>query len=398
MRGVVYIYGSLMCALVLGLISSSMTARLLTPRELGHYRFVISCVTVAVSASTLGLFSSAGSLLAAPGKPTFRRMVTGGASTQAWFVTVIAGLCVAIVLATNRPDSISAGWLVASLLGGVMAWPLLLQETLRARGSFLGLSLLNAGPPLLFIALLLASKLSGMAIDSILCSTCYFLSQGVIAALLVFRSDYAAKFDRLGYIYLFKRNINLGLNVYWGTFLAALTAQSGIFVLQAFRTPEEVGVFSLALTLTAPLALLPSTVGTVYFNQLPGSPSFPKNVIRYAWLTATLIGIGFCITVPFAIHILYGEKYISVTLPSEICGIGAILQGMGDVYNRYYLANRDTKFLLRNAFIVCVTAIVLGFAAGDVFGILGASLARSCASLVYVLSLAYYYHVARRRF
>ncbi len=153
-RGFFYIYGSLIFALIFGLISSSMTSRLMPVRELGHYRFIISCVSVIVSAFTLGLFSSAGTLLAGPGNITFRRFVAGGASTQVWLVAAATSVLVGILVFTSQPPTASNRWLVAVILAGAMAWPLLLQEILRANGDFVGLGLLNAAPPALFILLL----------------------------------------------------------------------------------------------------------------------------------------------------------------------------------------------------------------------------------------------------
>ncbi len=397
-RGVFYIYGSLIFALIFGLISSSMTARLMPVRELGHYRFIISCVSVIVSACTLGLFSSAGTLLAGPGNSTFRRLVAGGASTQVWLVAAATSVLVGILVFTSQPPTASNRWLVAVILAGAMAWPLLLQEILRAKGDFVGLGLLNAAPPALFILLLGLLTLLGVPADSSLCIILFFTSQGLVVFALAMSSNFNPRPHRLGYAYLFKRNLSLGLNVYWGTFLAALTSQSGIFILQFLRALEDVAVFSLALTLTAPLALLPSAVGTAYFSQLPGAIGFPERVLRYAWTSSFFIAGIFVLIIPLAVHFLYGDRFSSVTLPAQICGIGAILQGMGDVYNRYYLANRDTAFLLKTAGIVFASAVILGVPAGLFFGVMGVAFSKMACSAVYALFLVFHYHVAQRRF
>ncbi|WP_237155470.1 lipopolysaccharide biosynthesis protein [Oryzibacter oryziterrae] len=388
-----------MMALVFGLASSSFTARLMTERDLGQYRFVISCVTVLTSALTLGLFSSAGTLLAGKGGRTFRTLVARGASTQAWMIAVACSVCVGgVLLVSEWPDALSFWIVAAAFLGSAMAWPLLLQEVLRASGNFLGLAVLNAAPTALFLLLLGGSRLLSLPLNAPLCATLYFLSQGLVVWILISRNGISLKPDRIGFAYLFKENRGLGLNVYWGSFLAALTAQSGIFVLQGLKSPADVAVFSLAVTVTAPLTLLPSAVGTAYFSRLPGAWGFPDKVIPLAWAVSLAITIGFCLLVPFAIHILYGERFASVTIPAQLLGIGSILNGMGDVYNRYYLANRDTKFLLKIAAIVCATALIVGVPAGAYLGPIGAALARLAASGTYVLILVYSYHVAQRRF
>lgn len=395
-RGVLYIYGSLVLALIFGLASSSLTARLMSETELGQYRFVISCVSVLASAFTLGMFSSAGTLLAGRGGRTFRMLVTRGASTQAWMVAAACSISVGIVLLQTH--GMSNLCLLAAILGSSMAWPLLLQEILRAGGHFVGLAMLNAAPTALFLLLLGASRLLLLPLDAPLCSTLFFLSQGAVAFWLIVRHAIDLKPQKTGYVYLFRQNRNLGLNVYWGSFLAALTAQSGVFILQALKSPTDTAMFALALTVTAPLTMLPSAVGTAYFSLLPGAWGFPEKVIRYAWVVSIAIAIAFFFVVPIAVHILYGDRFASVTIPAQLCGFGAMLHGMGDVYNRYYLANRDTNFLLKNVCFVCVTALVVGIPAGQLFGPTGVALAKLASSAAYVFSLVYHYHIAQRRF
>ncbi|WP_374327914.1 lipopolysaccharide biosynthesis protein [Azonexus sp.] len=387
-----------MLALVFGLATSSLSARLMTESDFGLYRFVISVVTVLAGALTLGLFSSAGVLLAGRGGGTFRKMVARGASTQAWLAAAGCTIGVGVALLANSAQANSYLWMLAALLGSAMVWPILLQEVLRARGNFVGLAVLNAAPTALFLLLLAASWLLNLALDVSLCATLYFFSQAFVVWVLVSRHGLALRPHRIAHAYLFKRNRNLGLNVYLGTFLAALTAQAGIFVLQGAKTPVEVAVFALAVTVTSPLTMLPSAVGTAYFSRLPGAPGFPAKVLQFAWVAVLIMGLIFYFAAPLAIHILYGERYASATVPAQLCGIAALLHGMGDVYNRYYLANRDTSFLLKLACIVCASAFLVGIPAGVFFGELGVSVARLIASGTYVFFLVYQYHIVLRRF
>lgn len=396
-RGVIYIYASLMLALCFGLASSSLTAKWMTSEELGTYRFVISCVSVIASGLTFGLYSSAGTLLAGRVTRRVQRLVAGGASTHSWLVAGGCAVGVAIVFALQAQGFSSLAG-AAAMLAGAMAWPLLLQEILRARGSFIGLAMLNAAPSALFLVLLGASQMMGWIVDSPLAATLFFFSQGTVASLLILRHGINLKPDPVGYVHLLKRNRHLGLNVYWATFLAALTAQAGIFALQMFRSSPDVAVFALAVTVSAPLTMLPGAVGTAYFSRLPGATGFPPRVLAYAWAVSIAVAISFCVAAPFAINVLYGDRYAAVTASAQLCAVGAALHGMGDVYNRYYLANRETKLLLRTAFLTCAGSIFLSIPAGMFVGPLGAGGARLGASALYVAILAYQYHGIRRRF
>lgn len=398
LRGVAIIYSSLVLALVFGLISSSLTARSMATTDLGQYRYLISCIAVIVSATTLGMFSSAGALLAAPGSRTFQNLVTEGANAQGWLVAASAAICVIAVFLFQSPSGNAGQWVMAAVLSMFMAWPILIQEILRARGRFVSIALLNAGPSLLFILAILLFNVSRIPLNAALCVCAYFLSQGLVVFLVRCGNGLKMKPTKVGYAFLFRRNKRLGLNVYFGTFLAALTAQSGILLLQAFRASEDVAVFSLANTLTAPLTLLPSTIGTVFFSRLPNAPGFPRHVLTFTWVTSVAITLLFCVAAPFTIHVLYGSRFESVVLPAQICAAAAVLQGVGDVYNRYYLANKDTLFLLYIAAGVCAVTVTLSIAGAVYFGVAGAAIAKIVGALTYVIILLLCYHYLGRRF
>ena len=216
-----------------------------------------------------------------------------------------------------------------------------------------------------------------------------------MAFFLISHYGIAIKPYRVGFAYFFKINTSLGLNVYWASFLAALSAQAGIFSLQFVKTPADVAIFSLAVTVSAPLTMLPSAVGTAYFSRLASGNRFPPNVLRYSWLVATFLAVCFGMVVPFAVQFLYGDRYKGVSFSAQICGVAAVLHGMGDVYNRFFLANRETRLLLGVVSVVCLISIIVSLVAGLFFGSVGASFARLIASGVYVGVFGYIYHVRR---
>lgn len=395
-RGALYIYASLVLALLFGLGSSSLSARLLTEPELGGFRLVISVVSVAASALTFGMLSSAGSLLAGNVTDRRRDIVWQGSLAHTGIVAVGCSL-VAVVVAI-RSGTFGSNyllWILGALLSGSIGSQLLLQETLRAEGQLSGIAVLNGAPPALFMCFLVAAWMVQLHMSAALCVVLYFLSQGIVAISLI-TSGVRLRFPRiLPLIFLWRRNRSLGLNVYWASFLGALTAQAGIFALQHSSSMAEVGLFALAITVSAPLALLPSAIGTAYFRRLAEGARFPPSVLRISWLLVALLATVYFFAVPYAVQILYGTRYLAVIEPARLCGVAALLHGMGDVYNRYYLANRRVRFLLGLATIVCLVAIVASFVATAFFGLFGAGIARLLASGAYVGLVGMHYHFNR---
>lgn len=393
-KGAIIIYCSLLVSLFMGLLSSSLTAKYMLPLDFGGYRFLQSAMTLSATASTLGVFTTFGLICLDKNNESNVILLWRGVSAIILFFFIVAGLLFPVILIylSSAEGLFELSTLFCMLFVGASILPLLLQEVLRAEGDSIGLFFLNSLPQIIFLCLFFAILQFNFSIDIKSISLIFFLSQAVTGLLLIHRANgfYLPSID--GFKYLWRKNINLGINIYWATLLGVITAQSGIFILQWLIGGVGVAEFSLSLVISLPLSLLPSAIGTAYFSKLEGGGRFPPKVLFTSWVLILIMAIIYYFLSPILIDVLYGTKYPSVTSLSVICALAALLQGMGDIYNRFFLANRKTKFLFQVALGVMLISVFGGAILVHWFAGIGAAWARLIASLGYVSVMLISYH------
>lgn len=399
-RGVALLYLSLAAALCLGLLTSSINTRLLSIEEFGRFRFAISALTISSTVSTFGCFATTGLLLVRHKSRRSEKLIMSSALGYACLVCWLNILVCTILLAESAfwtNGSAFAGLFIV-VLAGSMLLPLMLNEAFRAKARFGRLALLNVLPSLCYLAILGGVYLAGLEVTYISCLAIFMLSQFLSAITVMGVAWQPSKFRLVNLAVLLRINRGLGLSVYWATLLGTVAANVGIFALQSTSTIADVAKFSLGLTLAAPLAMLPSAIGTAYFARLAGTREFPPLVLLASWIGSITVLIFFIFLLPHVIEILYGSDYQDVLNVAIYCSVASVLHGIGDIYNRYYLANRQTKLLFRIVVGVTAVAVIGSYSLSAMYGSSGASVARIGYSGTYVALLLYLYHVRSLRF
>jgi O-antigen/teichoic acid export membrane protein len=153
----------------------------------------------------------------------------------------------------------------------------------------------------------------------------------------------------------------------------------------------NVGFYSLALTVTSPLAMLPSIIGTTYFKNFAHDNCISRKVLTATFLMSVVSLVGFIILIYPIVGILYDERYADVALYACILSIGFTFHGLGDMFNRFLGAHGKGTYLRNGAFISGAIAL-LGYIVGVYyFGIWGAIVTKISASLAYFTSMIVYY-------
>ena len=189
-----------------------------------------------------------------------------------------------------------------------------------------------------------------------------------------------------------EENKSYGLQVYYGS-LASVSVQyiAGITLGIFAADNANVGFYSLALTVTGPLALLPSIIGTTYFKRFAHENCISSKILYLTFAMSFLSLTGFVILIYPVIGILYDERYSEVALYACALAVGFTLHGLGDVFNRFLGAHGQGKPLRNGAFISGAIAL-LGYTIGVCFfGIWGAIFTKILASLSYFISMVIFY-------
>lgn len=189
-----------------------------------------------------------------------------------------------------------------------------------------------------------------------------------------------------------EENKQYGLQVYYGSLANVSVQYVAGFSLGVFGSDNtEVGFYTLALTVTSPLMMLPNVIGTTYFKQFAHQNKMPKNVVLTTYIVSACSLIGFVFLIYPIVDILYDKSYRDVAIYASALAFGFTLHGLGDVYNRFLGAHGQGLFLRNAAWFSGVFSII-GYTIGIYYwGISAAIVTRIVASILYFSILLYYY-------
>ena len=151
------------------------------------------------------------------------------------------------------------------------------------------------------------------------------------------------------------------------------------------------GFYTLALTVTTPLAALPTIVGTAYFKKFAKQSFIPKKVIMATISMTAVTCVLFVVLIHPIVEFLYSERYAVVGTYASILSVGYCIHGLGDMFNRY-LCSHGQGVSVRNASIANGVFKVLGYTClVALFNTNGAIATTIICDVVYFSCLIYYY-------
>lgn len=148
-------------------------------------------------------------------------------------------------------------------------------------------------------------------------------------------------------------NKTFGFNVYLGSLFAVGFAQFTQILISYFGVDNSgVGFYSLAITFTLPLSLIPNTIATTHYKDFSTLRSIPKKVFIITLGLSFFALIALWLIVPPFVNYFYGKEFYAVIALNFIVSFGVIAHGFGDFFNRYLGANGQGKALRNASFYV----------------------------------------------
>lgn len=214
----------------------------------------------------------------------------------------------------------------------------------------------------------------------------------VVLLILIILNKPSFKNLRANWRKLNEENRGYGLQVYYGA-LCNVSVQyiAGITLGLVALDNTDVGFYTLALTVTTPLAMLPNVIGTTKFKEFAHQNKISGKLIKYTVLLTLITYLGFIVLIYPVVDFLYDESYGIVALYACFLALGNSFQGLGDVFNRFLGAHSQGK-QLRNGAWAAGLVLVIGFTVGIYYwGIWAAIITKILGSLTYFLMMLYFY-------
>ena len=392
-KQIIYLYASTLIGVLLGVLSSIINTRFLAPTDYGDVRYVQNIINFVASLLLFGYFVSGSRLLALSKDEAYSKTIRGA-------MVIILLICSCVLVLTclvcygihiNKP--VIASLFLVSI--PVCSQPLLINyiNTTAQGDNHIGLlSLARLMPALIYIpvAFLIYKEIGATSTVMIL------LQWGiavVIYSIIIVSSKLSFQNLKPAFQDLSKENKDYGFQLYIGSLVMVATNYIAGVTIGIFNSDNsEVAFYTLALTVTAPLAMLPSIVGTTYFKAFASQPRIPSKIMKFSILLTAVSCILFIAIIKPLVVFLYTEDYSRVGVYAIILAIGSSIHGLGDMINRY-LGSHGQGLAIRNSSIANGCFKVIGYTLFVYWwGTIGALVTTIVCDIIYASVLYIYYY------
>lgn len=391
---VLYLYVSTLVGVILGVLISIINTRYLDPVDYGDVHYVQNIINFFSGLMLFGYFVSGCRLLAIAKNKKEANEIKGA-------MTLILGATVIVMM------------IIMALCGVIHSFILhkpfahLFYYVIPFSGYALCLNYINTSSQgdnsigIIALARLLPSViyLASIAIVFKLWGAtsmiALLLNSGIsfcILVSLILLNKPSFKNLHQSWVSLKEENKKYGFHVYLGSvsnvsvqYIAGMTL--GLFAVNNVN----VGYYSLALTATAPLMMLPNVIGTTYFKRFATQKRIERKVLVTTFIMAIVTLVCFDSLIYPIVDFLFNDKYQVVAQYAAFLALASTLHGLGDVFNRFLGAHGKGKCLRNGAFVSGGVALV-GYTLGVyLWGINGAISTRIAFALTYFAMMVFYY-------
>ena len=393
-KQIIVLYISTIGGVLLGVLSSVINTRFLDPVNYGDVRYVQNLINLFSCIFLLGFFVSGSRLLAISKSKAEANGIKG--VMVIFLIITIAALMFMVLLCYFYHLLFQANMNAVLFLFSipVCAQPLLLNyinTTAQGDNQVGRIAYARLLPALLYViaAYFIYSRYGASSALMILLQwgiACMVLVAIVISTHPDFK-EYK-KYKRL----LIEENRRYGLYLYIGSLAMVATQYLPGVTLGFFNTDNrDVALFTLALTISMPLSMLPSIVGTSYFKKFATQQRINNKVFMSTIIITLLSFLAYVAIIQPIVDFLYPVSYSQIGVYASLLAVSRCIYGIGDMVNRFLGAHGLGKEI-RNASFATGFCMIIGSIVGVYFfNVWGAIATNIVGSVTYFIVLFYYY-------
>lgn len=393
-KQVVVLYVSSVIGLLIGVLNSVINTRALAPDLYGDFRYVQNIISFVSSLLLFGYFVSGSRLLALSKDEQYSRQIRGIlctilAITVGLLMLTMAGLYVISVI--QGKDNLSLLYLISIPLCGNVTLLNYVNTTAQGDNHIGRIAAARVLPSAVYCVLAyLIYHYYGATPGKML--ALYNGSSLIILLFIIVSTKPSFANLRESFRVLNEENKQYGFNVYIGSLANVSTGYLAGITLGLFCADNSnVGFYTLAGTIAAPLAMLPSIIGTTYFKQFASQDRIDNKVMLGSVGLTVISCIAFILLVKYIVLFLYDKSYYCVAKYAAWIAVGTSMHGLGDMFNRFLGAHGQGKQIRNGAFACGIVLIVGSFVLVYFFQISGAVITKIASSAVYLGMMIYYY-------
>jgi O-antigen/teichoic acid export membrane protein len=232
------------------------------------------------------------------------------------------------------------------------------------------------------------------------------IGSGVGIFLLIPEARRDATVDQVGRL---RRALRFGSQAWGANLLQQINYRFDVLILAAFASSQDVGVYSVALTLTAVAWILPSALTTVLFPRIASldhatttgeisveeSDAALTKGVRHAVLLSIPAGVIISLLLLIAVPLLYGAEFHQTIWLGFILLPGTLMLGVAKVLGTVVTGRGYPRYALYSSIVQAFAALALYFGLIPTFHAWGAAAGSSLSyAFTTVISLVFVRKVA----
>ncbi len=393
---VLFLYTSSLVGVCLGVISSVVNTRYLDPVFYGDVRYVQNLINFFSCIFLLGYFVSGCRLLAVTNNSEEISGIKGAMIVFLCKTILMMGLILLLCFFIHiyYMPAFNANLFLVAI--PVCAQPLLLNyinTTSQGDNQIGRIALARVLPAFFYIIFAWIIYNNGQVTSALMILLQWGIAVIVLSSIIISSKPTFKNYTK--YKRLLKvENREYGIQLYWGSLAMVATQYLSGITLGAYNADnKQVAFYTLALSISMPLSMLPSIVGTTYFKRFATENIIPKEVVIGTLIVTSISLVVFILLITPIVEFLYPKSYSQVGLYASILAVGKCIHGVGDMVNRFLGAHRHGRDI-RNASFITGSILIFGsLVFVYYFSIWGAIVTNIIASTSYTLCLTYYYFI-----
>ncbi len=395
-KNVSRVFGIKTIVLVLGMLSSIVSARVLGPEGKGVFAVATALTGMGVQFGNLGMHSSNTYFLAKNKK--ILPCIVGNSVAVTLLVTLFAGGVFVMLWFFPNLVTIHGTILILSFVYIPVQLYNMYQENyfiaLDEIKKYSVLEMLNGSlyPVLLiFIAFLGGWNLSPeVAVVLSILATCFVIVVGVV----FLKKEIGGKIciDKK----LFQESLPFGFKSYVSCLLTYLVLRADILMLDAFLDKSQTGLYSLAVNLADIVNMIAVSVSMLLFPKLSGMSeerekrSFIWKTLKYMSLIMLVLIIGAAIFSEWAVLLVYGEDYRESVPAFRILMPGIFFWSLSSLLFNFFSSENRIGINISSSLVGLCVNLIFNWVLIPWYGIQGAAMASTVAYVIIFILLIYY--------
>ncbi len=213
----------------------------------------------------------------------------------------------------------------------------------------------------------------------------------VMAIILIRRSSLHINFS---YCRL-KKMLSFGLRGFFANFSSTINEKMDKLIVGLFLSPEQIGIYSIAINIASKLKIIPNSVGLPLYPQIAKleiekSIMFVQKLISKLFLCLLPLVLIVISISPVAIHYLYGDVYSTAYIPLIFLSFETFFFSSNKVLGYFYVGTGRPGIRSFQKIILTVLNCIFMLNLVPIFGILGCGISILLSSII--VSVGFYLH------